>query len=63
MLPLTATEHIVDLNYLYHRREVSLFMSRNAACGQARAVHLGMADGYAELIDAEKRQVRAAASA
>jgi hypothetical protein len=40
----------MDFNYLYHRHQVSLFMSENAACAEARASHRGLARGYAAQI-------------
>ena len=48
----------MDLNYLYHRHQVSLFMSENAACAPSRAAHLGIAEGYASRIDAVKQALR-----
>lgn len=50
MLPLTREEHVLDLNYLHHRQQVSVFMSENAACDCSRIVHQKMADGYGALI-------------
>lgn len=40
----------LDLNYLYHRHQVSLFMADNADCEQSRRVHRELADGYAARI-------------
>ena len=40
----------MDLNYLYHRHQVSLFMADNADCEQSRRVHRELADGYASRI-------------
>ena len=40
----------MDLNYLYHRRQVSLFMADNADCEQSRRAHRELADGYAARI-------------
>lgn len=40
----------MDLNYLYHRHQVSLFMADNAASQQARRVHRELAVGYAKRI-------------
>jgi hypothetical protein len=48
----------MDLNYLYHRRGISLFMSQNAACEQSRAAHLGLVGGYAARIAEAKRRLR-----
>jgi hypothetical protein len=40
----------VDLNYLYHRHQVSLFMADNAASGEARRVHRELGECYARRI-------------
>ena len=40
----------MDLNYLYHRHQVALFLSENAACEQSRAAHLGLVAAYAAKI-------------
>ena len=40
----------MDLNYFYHRQQVSDFMSDNAACDCSRLVHRKLADAYALLI-------------
>ncbi|MBA3576388.1 MAG: hypothetical protein H0W39_02060 [Sphingomonas sp.] len=48
----------MDLNYLYFRHQVSLFMSVNAACELSRAAHLGLVAGYANRIAATMRQPR-----
>lgn len=50
MLPLTRQEPIVDLNYLYQRRQVSQFNADNAVCSNSRRSHQDMADAYAALI-------------
>lgn len=44
----------MDLNYLYHRRQISLFMADNAAGEAARRVHLELAEIYAARITAAK---------
>lgn len=44
----------MDLNYLYHRQQVSLFMSENAACRQSRTAHLGLLAAYAARIEQAK---------
>jgi len=44
----------VDLNYLYHRQQISHFMADNAACRCSRLAHLGLAKGYASRIAAMK---------
>lgn len=61
VLPLTQSEHVMDLNYLHHRQQVSDFMSDNAACDSSRIVHRKMADGYAALI-AEARHPNSSAT-
>ena len=40
----------MDLNYLYHRHQVSLFLSANAASETARRTHRALAEGYAARI-------------
>jgi hypothetical protein len=50
----------VDLNYLYHRHQVSLFMAENAACEEARCAHRSLADGYAARIAEAKHPQLAA---
>jgi hypothetical protein len=45
----------MDLNYLHHRQQVSVFMSDNAACDSSRVVHRKMAEGYAALIAGARR--------
>jgi len=42
----------MDLNYLYHRHQVSLFLATNGASDAARRAHRGLADGYASRIAA-----------
>jgi hypothetical protein len=44
----------VDLNYLCHRRQVSLFMAENAACDESRRAHRALANGYAASIAGAK---------
>ena len=48
----------MDLNYLYHRHQVSLFMAENAACASSRAAHSGLAAGYASRIEMVKQVFR-----
>jgi hypothetical protein len=48
----------MDLNYLYHRHQVSLFRSENAACVPSRAAHLGLAEAYASRIATAKLRCR-----
>ncbi|HET9811974.1 MAG TPA: hypothetical protein VFP53_09840 [Sphingomicrobium sp.] len=45
----------MDLNYLYHRHQVSLLLSENAACEQSRDAHVGLAEAYASRIAEAKR--------
>jgi len=48
----------MDLNYLYQRHQISLFMAENGSTGQVRRVHGKFADLYAARIS-EARQSRA----
>jgi hypothetical protein len=52
----------MDLNYLYHRHQLSLFMADNAASEEARRIHRNLADAYAMRIADLKtpRPIRAA---
>jgi hypothetical protein len=43
-------EHFMDLNYLFHRQQISLFMAENAASDEARSVHRELASRYAARI-------------
>jgi hypothetical protein len=43
-------EQHMDLNYLYHRHQVALFMADNADCEQSRHAHRELADAYAARI-------------
>lgn len=52
----------MDLNYLYHRQQVSHFMATNAASHVARRVHRELADGYASRIAAMKNPPLAGAA-
>jgi hypothetical protein len=45
----------MDLNYLFHRQQVSHFKSENAACEKSRRAHRGLAEGYASVIANTKR--------
>lgn len=49
----------MDLNYLYRRHQISLFMADHARCEEARLAHRGLADGYAGMIAAAKTGARA----
>jgi hypothetical protein len=44
----------MDLNYIYHRRQISLMRAARAACGPSRAAHEGLARLYLGVIDARK---------
>jgi hypothetical protein len=46
VLPLTRTEHLRDLNYLFRRQQISLFMAENATSEEARGVHRELAGRY-----------------
>ena len=50
----------MDLNYLYHRQQVSQFHADNAACGQSRHAHQAMADAYGILISQSKNSIQQA---
>ena len=49
----------MDLNYLYHRHQFSLFMAEHADCEQARQIHRVFGERYAARI-AEARELHAA---
>lgn len=51
----------MDLNYLHHRHQVSLFMADNALCKPAREVHREFARRYAQRIEDAKRRNHAIA--
>jgi hypothetical protein len=44
----------MDLNYLYHRKQVSLMRADKAACAESKASHLGLADLYGAVIDGRR---------
>lgn len=46
----------MDLNYLYHRHQVSLFNADNAACEDSRRAHLSLVASYAARIEEAKRR-------
>lgn len=48
----------MDLNYLYRRHQIELFLAENAPSPQARATHRALVAGYASKI-AEARRERA----
>ena len=49
------TRRPMDLNYLYQRHQVSLFMAEHAGCEEARLIHREFADRYAAQIADRKR--------
>lgn len=51
----------MDLNYLYHRQQVSSFNADNATCDRSRRVHRLMADSYSARIAAARNDARARA--
>lgn len=44
----------MDFNYLYQRQGVERLRAAAAACRPSRAAHLGLAEGYARLIEAKR---------
>ena len=52
----------MDLNYLYHRHQVSLFMAANAASEVVRRAHRELADAYSSRIAAMRSAPRAGAA-
>ena len=52
--PAYARSMILDVNYLYHRQQVSQFNADNAACDSSRRSHQNMADAYVALIAASR---------
>jgi hypothetical protein len=53
----------MDLNYLYHRHQVSLFMADNARPDAARRVHRELASRYAAQIADSRHNALAVAAA
>ncbi len=51
----------VDLNYLYRRHRVSLFMSDHAACDRSRATHRAFTRAYASMIAGRRQHLAVAA--
>jgi len=47
---LQYRSRVVDLNCLYQRHQVSLFLADNARCERSRRSHRELADGYAAMI-------------
>lgn len=48
----------MDLNYIYHRQQVSQFNADNSPCEHARKSHQGMADADLALIATAKNVSR-----
>lgn len=44
-----------DLNYLYQRHQISLYLSEHAGSERARNAHRGLTDAYASLITSARR--------
>jgi len=44
----------LDLNYLYHRQQISRYMADHAACRPSRLAHRDMAKRYSDAIAAAK---------
>ena len=51
----------MDLNYLYHRHQVSLFMSDHAACDRSRTTHGAFTRAYAAMIADQRPHLAVAA--
>jgi hypothetical protein len=53
----------MDLNYLYHRHQVSLFMAENASSRKARQAHRELADRCeAQIAEAKRPHLTTAAA-
>ena len=48
----------MDLNYLLHRHQISLYMAENAACDRSRSAHRELARNYAAEIASVRFQRR-----
>ena len=44
----------MDLNYLYYRQQVEVFLADNAACRSSRVAHRQLAQRYTKLIESKK---------
>lgn len=53
----------MDLNYLFHRHQVSLMRADAAVCVEARYAHSALARGYADEIDRIQQDAGAGAFA
>lgn len=51
--------HLMDINYLYWRRGVSLARARAATCQASAEAHLGLYEAYGHRIMARRRAVTA----
>lgn len=51
----------MDLNYLFHRHQVSLMRAGAASCQSSRSSHRGLARGYAQRIRAMQDDLAVAA--
>lgn len=49
----------MDLNYVYHRHQVSIMRAGRASTPGARAVHEELARGYAAMIEEERTALKA----
>ena len=45
---------IVDINYFLEREQVERHRAAAAECAEARVAHLGLADGYRRMIEANR---------
>jgi len=45
----------MDVNYLLHRQQISLIRAQASPSRQGRAAYEGLAQGYAEKVDAYRR--------
>ena len=46
----------MDLNYLYHRRQVEQVRADRATCAASEKAHRGMAERYGQLIEEVRAQ-------
>jgi hypothetical protein len=45
----------MDINDLYRRQQIAIYMAEHAGAAASRAVHLRLAEGYAAQIEAARR--------
>lgn len=50
----------MDLNYLYQRHQIALYMAARATSESSRQAHTGLAEGYAAMIAAAQNPPRSA---